>query len=455
MTFSLSNRPFPLQALLELDGSPAGTGWEYEGLTNNQLVLTYSFSIGSSAAFQRIYNEALSELSSFLDVGFARTVDEQRISATGFQGDSGSDASADLRFSQETGGTGALAGLYFWSEDDDADMEDIDASNQIYSVNHYNILFALGTALTLTSPSGTGADALPTWARNNNYTVMHYALEGSGNTILDPAKGEGEYRHFQLYDVYALQQRFGADMTAHAGNTIHTVDSLEMDEWLRVLWDAGGTDTIDMSDQSRAQRIDLGSGKFSDIGEETGNNPMHHNLAVAIGAVIENAAGGSGADVIAGNNGRNALFGNDGADRLVALGGSDVISGGNGNDRLVGGAGNDILIGGNGNDVLIGGAGADTFRFSGPRGGIDRIDDFASGSDRISLSAANFDRTAALAFVEGDGAAATSARSTFLYDPTTGALSYDADGTGAGGAIRLATLDKGLELDIADFSFFG
>jgi Ca2+-binding RTX toxin-like protein len=53
---------------------------------------------------------------------------------------------------------------------------------------------------------------------------------------------------------------------------------------------------------------------------------------------------------------------------------------------LSGGNGSDVLNGLGGNDVLIGGASNDSFVFSGTPGN-DTINDFASGADKIDLSA--------------------------------------------------------------------
>ena len=50
------------------------------------------------------------------------------------------------------------------------------------------------------------------------------------------------------------------------------------------------------------------------------------------------------------------------------------------------GAGNDTLIGGLGNDTLIGGAGNDKFVFA-KDGSTDTINDFATGADKVDLSA--------------------------------------------------------------------
>lgn len=136
---------------------------------------------------------------------------------------------------------------------------------------------------------------------------------------------------------------------------------------------------------------------------------------------------------------------------LVAVGnGSDnVITGGSGNDQISTLGGNDTIIGGSGNDLIQGGAGNDIFRYLGGETGLDRILDFTSGSDRISLSAAGFTQTGTLTFETGS--AATTANSTFLYNSVTGIVSYDADGNGAGAAVQLAQLNAGLSLTLADF----
>ena len=68
-----------------------------------------------------------------------------------------------------------------------------------------------------------------------------------------------------------------------------------------------------------------------------------------------------------------------------------MIEGGSHDDRQLGGAGDDRLDGGAGKDRLEGGAGADSFAFASAAhsasGAADQVWDFASGIDRLDLSA--------------------------------------------------------------------
>lgn len=101
--------------------------------------------------------------------------------------------------------------------------------------------------------------------------------------------------------------------------------------------------------------------------------PVRVNLAVGLtqndgqGGVdtlvgIENAAGGSGADVLIGDAGRNDLYGGDGADMLVGQGGDDWLDGGLGLDTLQGGLGDDFYWDPGPGDTLVefAGEGVDT-----------------------------------------------------------------------------------------------
>jgi serralysin len=179
------------------------------------------------------------------------------------------------------------------------------------------------------------------------YTVMSYFNANDDGSGTDHFGASGAFRFGAtplLHDIAAVQAMYGADMTTRTGNTTYGFNSnagravfdftLNPDP-IVAIWDAGGIDTLDASGFSQNQRISLEPGTFSDIGA------MTNNVAIAFGATIENAVGGSGADTLIGNSAGNMLIGN---------GGNDVIDGMGGNDTLMGGAGRDQLIGGSGFD---------------------------------------------------------------------------------------------------------
>ena len=132
----------------------------------------------------------------------------------------------------------------------------------------------------------------------------------------------------------------------------------------------------------------------------------------------------------------NTLSGGGGSDTLAGLGGDDILLGGDGADQLNGGAGS---------DVLNGGAGADQFVFADALGpsSVDGIQDFVSGVDRLLLENDIFigltlGVLASSAFSFGKVAREASHR--ILYDPSSGALFFDADGVGGVAAVQFAVL---------------
>jgi Ca2+-binding RTX toxin-like protein len=152
----------------------------------------------------------------------------------------------------------------------------------------------------------------------------------------------------------------------------------------------------------------------------------------------------------------DVLNGSRARDTMASGGGSDTLNGNGGNDNLMGGAGQDRLIGGAGADRLTGGADADHFVFNLPGEGSDKITDFVPGLDQIDLAGSTFGLSGPL--VDGvsfiSGGPATSAAATVLYDPVTGILGFDADGTGAGAAVVLATLTNHAALSASDILVF-
>jgi Ca2+-binding RTX toxin-like protein len=136
------------------------------------------------------------------------------------------------------------------------------------------------------------------------------------------------------------------------------------------------------------------------------------------------------------------------------------LLGGSGNDTLQGMEGNDTLLGGTGADALTGGGGNDGFDYTSTAHGGDTIRDFspsgAGNDDYFRFTGSVFGglpagALAANRFLASTTGTATTADHRFLYETDTGILRYDADGSGAGAAIVIATLTGAPTVAVADF----
>jgi VCBS repeat-containing protein len=165
--------------------------------------------------------------------------------------------------------------------------------------------------------------------------------------------------------------------------------------------------------------------------------------------------GGDGNDQLLGQAGNDTLFGENGEDELSGGEGNDSLDGGDGGDTLDGGDGDDFVYGGLGSDVLSGGVGIDLFYLQSALDGPDEITDFVSGSDMIMVSASGFGGDlvpdGAVSLVSGSDPAASDATGQFLFDTDDGRLLWDADGTGSGDAVLIATFSNIPSLAATDF----
>jgi serralysin len=279
------------------------------------------------------------------------------------------------------------------------------------SYSYFVLLHEIGHAIGLSHPGDYNAalGVSITYANNaqftqdsHQYTLMSYFDEGNTASTMNSYPDT-----LMLYDLLALHQLYGADMTYNAGNTTYGFNATvggaydfttNLDPFLSI-WDGGGTDTLDLSGYTFNQVITLEADAFSDVGGYIGN------LSIAIGAVIENAIGGSGNDEISGNAVNNSLSGEAGGDILYGEGGNDTLLGGAGNDTLHGGDQNDSLVGGiqedalyggDGNDTLFGNAGFDTLRGGAGDdlmdGGAQADNLFGGTGDDTMLGGGGFDR---------------------------------------------------------------
>ena len=256
-----------------------------------------------------------------------------------------------------------------------------------------------------------------------------YGLDSSGHVILDSHgqskvfTARGNLANPDLYHGSTLSlienAKAGSADDVLFGNELANVlkgnggnDTLFGGKGADVLDGGDGNDTARYLDDSGAIKIDLG------------RNTAHGGDAEGDTFVsIENVWGTSGNDRVVGSVAANQLEGFGGA------------------DRLSGGAGNDFLFGGAGKDTLTGGTGNDRFVFdTAPSTTLNRdtITDFKSGADTLAFSHSVFMGLAATGalnaatFWSGAGVVqAHDANDRLIYDTTSGALWYDADGTGA------------------------
>ena len=125
---------------------------------------------------------------------------------------------------------------------------------------------------------------------------------------------------------------------------------------------------------------------------------------------------------------------------------------------LVGNGAANVLDGGAGADTLQGGGGADTFRLlAAPTSSTDydTIADFTPGTDHIQLGRTAFNLGSGSTLNASyfyQGPAAHDGNDHIIYDPSSGNLFYDSDGTGAAAQVVIAHLQTGLTLTAADFT---
>lgn len=173
--------------------------------------------------------------------------------------------------------------------------------------------------------------------------------------------------------------------------------------------------------------------------------------------------GGPDDDKIYAQQGNDGLFGGQGNDYLSASTGNDRLWGSTGDDALYGGDGNDSLYGGDGSDTLFGGLNGDCFVFQKVHEWhqtVDKIADFQSGSDTISLNHNAFagltiGNLASISFVANSTGQAEDSQDRIIYDTVTGCLWFDRDGSkGTYAPIVFASIQPDATLVSNDLSVF-
>ncbi|WP_084506708.1 M10 family metallopeptidase [Geminicoccus roseus] len=390
-----------------VDSLIAGTRWQPDA--DGGLTIAYSFaSLASSwrigygndepgfwagdfsAAEKAVIRQALGAWSAVADISFVEVADSEA-------------AVGDIRFGRSMLPSTAWAylpggeaehGDIWLGQQRFPTIEEPDLVDWIYAPGtwrYFTLMHEIGHALGLVHPhdgDGVGA-ALDPAADWIGASIMSYrscpgqaALQGYGVEFY-PTTPMG-------LDVAAMQSLYGA-AEAQAGNTVWRWS--EDARVYQTIWDAGGIDTIDWSNQVNAATIRLAEGSWSELGDPyrwsvEGGGSLPGTLFIAAGSVIENALGGEGGDRIEGNGQANRLEGMGGDDLLFGDGGADALFGGAGDDRIEGGDGDDLVSGQHGGDLILGGEGDDWLHgFAGAdrlfgEGGRDVLSG-GDGSDRL------------------------------------------------------------------------
>ena len=178
--------------------------------------------------------------------------------------------------------------------------------------------------------------------------------------------------------------------------------------------------------------------------------------------------GNQGNDELYGGNGDDFLHGGKEHDHLIGSIGNDIVFGEKGNDLLEGNEGDDLLYGGEGDDTLKGGTGKDQFIFAADKTfsqanlGVDKIHDFVSGKDRITLDVNVFTAIATRTGESLDGSEFAvvdneidvfSADATIVYNSANRTLYYNPNRieNGLGDGDRFAIFSNEVSLDADDF----
>ena len=184
------------------------------------------------------------------------------------------------------------------------------------TVMYHEIFHALGVE----HPNDNPDIPFPEDKNSREYTVMagEFSVDGASIKIIDE-KSYAIPSTPMAYDVAALQYLSGPNTNFNSGNTPYTFDP-NIPE-IKLIWDGGGTDTLNFSNFSESSTINLTDGSYSTI--PFNGWFLKNNFSIAFGAVIENVITGSGADVIIGNSSNNVITGGLGGDTIDGDAGID------------------------------------------------------------------------------------------------------------------------------------
>ena len=301
-----------------------------------------------------------------------------------------------------------------------------------------------GNDLASTSTSGLAADTFRSTVSVTNLASSYTNLVLSGTAVVGTGNTAANRIRVEQSTAVAnvITGAAGVDvMDGGNGGDIYVISS-SADHAAAEIFDSGtsGIDELRFSSSSSGQTLLVHGGNQGLERVTIGTGTGAAAVSTATTALNVNAAPAANALTITGNNGANRISGSAHGDVIIANGG------------------NDTLVGGVGADTLTGGSGADVFRFEKPIGAtnVDVITDFTPAQNDViqlennvftALPTTGFLVTAAFRV----GASATTAAQRIGYDPFSGLLWYDGDGSGSGAASNFARLSTGLTLSATRF----
>jgi serralysin len=277
-------------------------------------------------------------------------------------------------------------------------------------------------ALTLTSEGSAQTDAL---------TIALGAL----------TTGAGKLEAFGFETVLISSTRSVSSTTGLA----QTVTLGEID-----LFDGAGSQSLTISGNINLEfTAPSGSGaalNTNKVSADTVNTTGVTGLVgtAAVPLVLSQTSSGSS---FQGGSGATAVTGTGLADSITTGIGNDTVDGGIGADIISSGVGNDSVTGGADADTITLGLGTDTLVFN-QAPSADTITDYTVADDTIqllktSVYAALAGTGGVLAATEFESGATLTAAGTsagrIVYNTSTGALYYDADGTGSTTPVLIGT----------------